>query len=481
MEMSSRYDIEKFDGKTSFALWQVRMLAILSSYGIKDAVFGRENLVEPITDTRWREIDDKALSIIQLCLSNGTLQEVLEETTAQGLWEKLQNLFMKKSLTNRLRLKLRLYTLRMNEGGSLSEHISEFASVINELAKIDAKVDDEDQALLLLCTLPTSYKGFRDMMIYGREKITLEDVKSNLQAKTHIDGEITHEKGHTGSGLFVDRGRSSDRSDRSSKNSKHRSKSRGKYNPNIICNYCKKKGHIKAECFKLKNKHSADNRGQSSESANSANIDQYDSLSMVDEFLADENCWIMDTGASQHMTPNRNWFETYEPSDGRVIMGNNNTCKVAGTGTISFKFHDGRIRRLTGVRHIPDLKKNLISLGSLEEKGCKFQSEGGVLRVSIGALTVMKAKRVGTLYFLQASVVTGKVGTVISEKSGSNPDPKIQQKNQFLTRFGSVQFGSVRFSSVRFGLAQFSPVQFSLTQFSPVQLNSARFSPVQLN
>ena len=50
------------------------------------------------------------------------------------------------------------------------------------------------------------------MMIYGREKISLDDVKANLQAKAHIDGEITNEKGGTGSGLFVDRGRSSDRS-----------------------------------------------------------------------------------------------------------------------------------------------------------------------------------------------------------------------------------------------------------------------------
>ena len=119
---------------------------------------------------------------------------------------------MKKSLTNRLRLKSRLYTLRVSEGGSVSEHISEFASIINDLAKIDAKVDDEDQVILLLCSLPASYKGFRDMMIYGREKISLEDVKLNLQAESYIDGEITNEKTGTGSGLFVDRSRSSDRS-----------------------------------------------------------------------------------------------------------------------------------------------------------------------------------------------------------------------------------------------------------------------------
>jgi hypothetical protein len=49
-------------------------------------------------------------------------------------------------------------------------------------------------------------------------------------------------------------------------------------------------------------------------------------------------------------------------------MGNNNLCNVAGVGTIKIKFHDGNIRRLMSVRHIPDLIKNLISLASLEEK-----------------------------------------------------------------------------------------------------------------
>jgi gag-polypeptide of LTR copia-type len=103
-------------------------------------------------------MDGKALSTIQLCLSNSTLQEILSEKTAKGLWEKLENIFMKKSLTNRLRLKLRLYTLRMEESTSISNHITEFTSILNDLDRLGVKVEDEDQALLLLCSLPASYK-----------------------------------------------------------------------------------------------------------------------------------------------------------------------------------------------------------------------------------------------------------------------------------------------------------------------------------
>ena len=156
------------------------MTAILTSLGLKAAIKGRETLVDAVTDKKWTDMDDKALSTIQLCLSNATLQEVLSEKTAKGLWEKLENIFMKKSLTNRLRLKMRLYTLRMDEGTSVSSHIAEFTSILNDLDKLGVKVEEEDQALLLLCSLPSSYKAFRDMVVYSREKITLDDVKSNI-------------------------------------------------------------------------------------------------------------------------------------------------------------------------------------------------------------------------------------------------------------------------------------------------------------
>jgi gag-polypeptide of LTR copia-type len=180
MEISAKYGIEKYDGETSFALWQVWMAAILSSIGIKDAIYGRDKLVEPVTYKKWFDLDDKALSTIQLCLSNSTLQEDLLENTAKGLWEKLESMYMKKSLTNRLRLKLRLYTLRMVEGTPIYDHISDFTSLMNDLSRSGAKVENEDQTLLLLCSLPTSYKAFRDIMIYSRDNICLEDVKSNL-------------------------------------------------------------------------------------------------------------------------------------------------------------------------------------------------------------------------------------------------------------------------------------------------------------
>nr|GEU62740.1 hypothetical protein [Tanacetum cinerariifolium] len=79
------------------------------------------------------------------------------------------------------------------------------------------------------------------------------------------------------------------------------------------------------------------------------------------------------------------WFMTYEEFDaGHVFMGNDSPCKVVGIGTIQIKMHDGVVRTLTDVCHVPDLKKKLISLGVLDSKGFKYISENGVLLVSKG-------------------------------------------------------------------------------------------------
>jgi hypothetical protein len=84
------------------------------------------------------------------------------------------------------------------------------------------------------------------------------------------------------------------------------------------------------------------------------------------------------------------------------------------------KMYDDIIHTLTGVRHILDLTRNIISLGSLEDAGCKFQSDGGVLKVSKGTLTLMKAKKVGTLYFLEGTSIVGTTAIVNSTSDSDN-------------------------------------------------------------
>jgi len=79
-------------------------------------------------------------------------------------------------------------------------------------------------------------------------------------------------------------------------------------------------------------------------------------------------------------------------------MGNDFACKIVGVGSIQIRMHDGSVRTLTNVRHVPELRKNLISLGVLDSAGYRCTTQGGLLKVSKGILVVMKAKRMENFY-----------------------------------------------------------------------------------
>ena len=124
------------------------------------------------------------------------------------------------------------------------------------------------------------------------------------------------------------------------------------------------------------------------------------------------------------MCPNRNWFDTYKSCDaGTVLMGNDARCKVIGIGTVKIKMFDGVVRILSDVRHIPDLTKNLISLGTLDSLGYGYSGKGGVLKVSKGALVVMKGEKTGNLYRLIGNTVTG--GAAISTPAEPSSDDAV--------------------------------------------------------
>ncbi|MFQ6640576.1 hypothetical protein Gotur_016159 [Gossypium turneri] len=198
--VATRFEIEKFNGETNFNLWQVWMMAILVQTGLK-----------------------------KLCLANAVLQEVLMEETSSALWKKLETLYATKSLANRLVLKQHLFTFCMNEGEILRDHINKFITLLNDLKNIKVHIDDKDQTMLLLCSLPPSYKSLRETLIYGREKTSFDDVKGYFFSKDKLDNEF---------GL-------------DSKEDKQASVLVASKKRDKRCRYCKKLGHVKANCYKL--------------------------------------------------------------------------------------------------------------------------------------------------------------------------------------------------------------------------------------
>lgn len=108
---NARFDIEKFDGKINFGLWQVQVRDILIQQGLHRALKGRKGKREDMDDDDWEEYDLQACSAIRLCLAKEIMYNVMRENSAASLWAKLESLYMTKSLTSRIYLKKQLYKL----------------------------------------------------------------------------------------------------------------------------------------------------------------------------------------------------------------------------------------------------------------------------------------------------------------------------------------------------------------------------------
>ena len=244
---STTFKIEKFNGRNNFGLWQVKMLALLKQQGLYRIVFDKASVPGSVTEFERKEMEMKAHSALQLSISDEVLCSVIQEKTAEGLWLKLEGLYMTKSLTKRLYLLQRLYQFRMKEGTSVEDHIHELNTTIMELRNVDEIVKDEHQAVILLCSLTQAYEPFVKSMMYGRDSLALEDVKAGLHS------EALREKASKDAG---DRSEAmSARADKGSKKESLKSKKK-----ESKCFLCKEPGHWKRDCPKAKSKGKGEGR-----------------------------------------------------------------------------------------------------------------------------------------------------------------------------------------------------------------------------
>uniref|UniRef100_A0A2N9FRN5 CCHC-type domain-containing protein n=1 Tax=Fagus sylvatica TaxID=28930 RepID=A0A2N9FRN5_FAGSY len=397
----------KFDGTGNFGLWQRRVKDLLVQQGLVKALYGKTKKPEKMTDDEWEELDMKAVSTIRLLLADEVMYDVMEENSTAGIWLNLEKRYMSKSLTNKLHLKQKLYGLKMTEGADLRQHINTFKQIISDMLRIDIKFEDEDKAMMLLTSLPASYEHLVTTLLYGKETLELEEVSGALL--DHYQRKHKDSAESSGEGLVVkgyqDRGRKKDKDDKSARG---RSKSKSK---TVKCFKCQKKGHMKRECPEW-------NKGKE-ESSTSVNVvadseSDGDMLSVSSSTDGLNNSWLLDSACSFHVTPHRNWFDTYRSINcGSVRMGNDATCTIIGMGTIKIKMSDGVVRTLEEVRHIPDMRKNLISLGTLDSKGYSYKSENGIMKVSKGAMVVMTGQKISSnVYKLLGNTILGGVAAV---------------------------------------------------------------------
>ncbi|GJZ49228.1 zinc finger, CCHC-type containing protein [Tanacetum coccineum] len=279
----------------------------------------------------------KDYSALILCLGDRVLRKITKETTAMGIWKKLETLYMTKSLANRLYLKKNLYTFQMHQSKSQSEYIDEFHKLVGDLVAIDIVISDKDLEFLLLTYLPLSY--------------------DNLN--------MTEAKGDGGEGLYVRR-RSGQR-DMEQGTYSAWSKSQGR-SSRLGCYICQSEEHLKMDSLTYNHKKSQGcvriEDHVSSSGANSGNI---------------------------------------------LLGGDDRECRVRGICKVQVHMRDGSSFVLENVRYVLELRRNLISLGTLEKEGFTVKMQSGKIKVIKGSLVVLSGtRRANCVYIMDGQAVTKK-------------------------------------------------------------------------
>lgn len=151
--------------------------------------------------------------------------------------------------------------------------------------------------------------------------------------------------------------------------------------------------------------------------------------------------WVLDTGCSFHMTARKELFiNLREKASGKVKMANNSHTEVKGIGSVRFRNQDGTTFLLHEVRYMPGIARNLISLGTLERKGCKFRGSGGVVKIVKGCVVIMKGERRGndTLYILQGNALKAEACSATASSQTSSEEAKMVATRLWHGRLGHV-------------------------------------------
>ncbi|KAL4580716.1 hypothetical protein LXL04_016918 [Taraxacum kok-saghyz] len=345
---SSKLQIEKFDGK-DFSWWKMQIEDLLVQKDL-DAVLGEKP--EKMTQTEWETLDKKAKTFIRLALSKDVAFNILKETSAKGIMEALSNMYEKPSAAKKVFLIRELVNTRMREGNSVTIHINNFNSILSRLGSVGIKFEDEVQALLLLSSLPDSWSGTVTAVTSsaGSKEFTFEGIRDLIlgeDVRRRNSGESSSEQ----------------------------------------LNAVREVGHFRNQCPNDKKE------------ANVA-VDHSDDDFLICSMESNVDSWVMDSGASFHATHSREALWNLKEGDfGKVRLANDEVLDVTGMGDIELKTSVGSWT-LKDVRFIPSLKKQLISVGQLDELGHEVKFKNGQWKVVKGNLVIARGRKRGSLYMV---------------------------------------------------------------------------------
>lgn len=298
-------------------MWKCKVELLL----IKEDSWHTVSMIRPTApDEKWLKADRQARATIGLLVEDDQLRHIRDTSSAREAWTALRNYHQKASLTNQVFLFKKICSMKLSENGDMESHLNAMLNSVDQLAALGEALKDKMIIALLLCSLPEPYNTLITALeTRSEDELTIELVKGKLLDE---DRRRKNAKDHT-----------DERDDKALKvQSKKFVKTTQKQDTkDVTCYFCQKLGHMKKD-YRSYKKWKA---GKEKEQANQATNENKDSriCFSTKSGNCNERTWYIDSGATSHMTNDKNFFKVFNAcTDESITLANGSSAKVQGIG-----------------------------------------------------------------------------------------------------------------------------------------------------
>lgn len=223
----------------------------------------------------------------------------------------------------------RILGVKLSECSNMDEYVGEIIKTSQRLAEMGSPLDDELVGVIMLSGLTSEYDPMVMALESTNQKISSDLVKGKLlQEHTERISKVENALYSGYKKKFIPK--------QGNKRRLHQ----------IVCFRCKKTGHYQNKCPNKREKEQ-----------NALHVCLTVSKDKRDE-------WVVDPGATAHMSCRQDWLEHYKQKDLTVTVADNNEIECKGVGIAKIDTYD-----ILNVLHVPSLNTNLLSVNQIVSKG----------------------------------------------------------------------------------------------------------------
>lgn len=149
----------------NFFNWKFKMQMLLIDEGLWEISTGEETIADLGNRPSDKQVGDfnarckKALATICLGMDDNQIMHVRSCVTAKEAWENLCKVCEKGTLSNKLYLRRKLMTTKMQPTGKIQAHINGLKQLACQLDGLGSTVSEDELITILLCSLPVDYQN----------------------------------------------------------------------------------------------------------------------------------------------------------------------------------------------------------------------------------------------------------------------------------------------------------------------------------